>query len=98
MNEVALHRGQHRHLNVVDAYFDGQHLTEAVVSPSAFLDDRYQLTRRLTVFYYPPLQDQPPTPSQPADPSRTPKLTRSCSHRSHRGVYLFGPSYCQVMA
>lgn len=33
MNEVALHRGQHRHLNVVDAYFDGQHLTEAVVRP-----------------------------------------------------------------
>jgi hypothetical protein len=33
MNEVALHRGQHRHLNVVDAYFDGQHLTEAVVCP-----------------------------------------------------------------
>lgn len=32
MNEVALHRGQHRHLTVIDAYFDGQHLTEAVVS------------------------------------------------------------------
>jgi hypothetical protein len=32
MNEVALHRGRHPHLTVVDAYFDGQHLTEAVVS------------------------------------------------------------------
>lgn len=32
MNEVTLHRGRHTHLTVVDAYFDGQHLTEAVVS------------------------------------------------------------------
>ena len=31
MNEVALHRGRHPHLTVVDAYFDGQRLTEAVV-------------------------------------------------------------------
>ncbi|WVQ85409.1 hypothetical protein IAT38_007574 [Cryptococcus sp. DSM 104549] len=30
MNEVAIHRGRHAHLTVVDAYFDGQHLTEAV--------------------------------------------------------------------
>ncbi|RSH80142.1 NADH kinase pos5 [Saitozyma podzolica] len=30
MNEVALHRGRHPHLTVVDAYFDEQHLTEAV--------------------------------------------------------------------
>ncbi|KIR30430.1 hypothetical protein I307_03539 [Cryptococcus deuterogattii 99/473] len=30
MNEVALHRGRHTHLTVVDTYFDGQHLTEAV--------------------------------------------------------------------
>ncbi|WWC58561.1 uncharacterized protein I303_101104 [Kwoniella dejecticola CBS 10117] len=30
MNEVTLHRGRHAHLTVVDAYFDGQHLTEAV--------------------------------------------------------------------
>ncbi|RSH83172.1 NADH kinase pos5 [Apiotrichum porosum] len=29
MNEVTLHRGRHPHLTVVDAYFDGQHLTEA---------------------------------------------------------------------
>lgn len=33
MNEVTLHRGRNPHLTVVDAYFDGQHLTEAVVSP-----------------------------------------------------------------
>lgn len=32
MNEVTLHRGRHPHLTVVDAYFDGQHLTEATVS------------------------------------------------------------------
>lgn len=31
MNEVTLHRGRHPHLTVVDAYFDGDHLTEAVV-------------------------------------------------------------------
>ncbi|KAL7420175.1 NADH kinase pos5 [Cryptotrichosporon argae] len=30
MNEVTLHRGRHPHLTVVDAYFDNQHLTEAV--------------------------------------------------------------------
>ncbi|EIW72658.1 hypothetical protein TREMEDRAFT_41900 [Tremella mesenterica DSM 1558] len=30
MNEVTLHRGGQRPLVVVDAYFDGQHLTEAV--------------------------------------------------------------------
>ncbi|ORY28997.1 NADH kinase [Naematelia encephala] len=30
MNEVTLHRGRHAHLTVVDAYFDGQHLTEAM--------------------------------------------------------------------
>ncbi|OXG25877.1 NADH kinase [Cryptococcus neoformans Tu259-1] len=30
MNEVALHRGRNTHLTVVDTYFDGQHLTEAV--------------------------------------------------------------------
>ncbi|WVQ71245.1 hypothetical protein IAR50_000770 [Cryptococcus sp. DSM 104548] len=30
MNEVALHRGRHAHLTVVDTYFDRQHLTEAV--------------------------------------------------------------------
>jgi hypothetical protein len=33
MNEVAIHRGRYPHLSVVDAYVDGQHLTEAVVSP-----------------------------------------------------------------
>ena len=31
MNEVALHRGSSPHLNTIDAYVDGQHLTEAVV-------------------------------------------------------------------
>lgn len=32
MNEVALHRGSSPHLNTIDIYVDGQHLTEAVVS------------------------------------------------------------------
>ena len=31
MNEVALHRGPSPHLNTIDVYVDGQHLTEAVV-------------------------------------------------------------------
>lgn len=31
MNEVALHRGSSPHLNTIDVYVDGQHLTEAVV-------------------------------------------------------------------
>jgi NADH kinase len=35
MNEVTLHRGRHPHLTIVDAYFDNQHLTEAVVCPSS---------------------------------------------------------------
>ncbi|KAJ9096717.1 hypothetical protein QFC21_004987 [Naganishia friedmannii] len=30
MNEVALHRGRYPHLSVVDAFVNGQHLTEAV--------------------------------------------------------------------
>ncbi|KAI0748799.1 ATP-NAD kinase [Irpex lacteus] len=30
MNEVALHRGASPHLNTIDVYVDGQHLTEAV--------------------------------------------------------------------
>jgi hypothetical protein len=32
MNEVTLHRGRSPHLNTIDAYVNGQHLTEAVVS------------------------------------------------------------------
>jgi len=35
MNEVALHRGRSPHLNIIDAYVNGQHLTEAVVRPSS---------------------------------------------------------------
>ena len=34
MNEVTLHRGRNPHLTVVDAFFDGEHLTEAVVGQS----------------------------------------------------------------
>lgn len=36
MNEVTLHRGRHGHLCRVDTFFDGQHLTEAVVSYRVF--------------------------------------------------------------
>ena len=32
MNEVTIHRGRYPHLTAVDAFFDGEHLTEAVVS------------------------------------------------------------------
>jgi hypothetical protein len=31
MNEIALHRGSSPHLNTIDIFVDGQHLTEAVV-------------------------------------------------------------------
>ena len=34
MNEVALHRGSSPHLNTIDVFVDGQHLTEAVVCDS----------------------------------------------------------------
>lgn len=37
MNEVALHRGSSPHLNTIDIFVDGQHLTEAVVSSSLSL-------------------------------------------------------------
>ena len=32
MNEVALHRGASPHLTIIDAFVNGQHLTEAIVS------------------------------------------------------------------
>lgn len=35
MNEVALHRGSSPHLNTIDVFVDGQHLTEAVVRDSS---------------------------------------------------------------
>lgn len=35
MNEVALHRGASPHLNTIDAFVDGQHLTESVVRYNA---------------------------------------------------------------
>jgi NADH kinase len=31
MNEVALHRGNSAHLNTINVFVDGQHLTEGVV-------------------------------------------------------------------
>jgi hypothetical protein len=82
MNEVTLHRGRHPHLTVVDAYFDNQHLTEAVVSPhiSKILDE---LIKRRTVYYYQHQLDQQHTPSQPAVQSPTPRQTHSSSPPSH---------------
>lgn len=55
MNEVALHRGRNTHLTVVDTYFDGQHLTEAVVSSLHFCYPLCQTypRRRLTVSCFP---------------------------------------------
>lgn len=35
MNEIALHRGSSPHLNTIDIFVDGQHLTEAVVRRSS---------------------------------------------------------------
>lgn len=40
MNEIALHRGSSPHLNTIDIFVDGQHLTEAVVRLLVF---RYNL-------------------------------------------------------
>ena len=37
MNEIALHRGSSPHLNTIDIFVDGQHLTEAVVREHAFI-------------------------------------------------------------
>ena len=39
MNEVTLHRGRSPHLNIVDAYVDGVHLTEAFVCLSSCVED-----------------------------------------------------------
>ena len=36
MNEIALHRGSSPHLNTIDIFVDGQHLTEAVVCTFTF--------------------------------------------------------------
>src|SRR6267154_1930127 len=42
MNEVALHRGSSPHLNTIDGFVDGQHLTEAVVSTAIQRPKTYQ--------------------------------------------------------
>jgi hypothetical protein len=49
MNEVALHRGRSPHLSVVDAFVNGQHLTEAVVSAKASAARRVVPSTHLTV-------------------------------------------------
>ncbi len=65
MNEIALHRGSSPHLNTIDIFVDGQHLTEAVVGFSWFFDaSRRVLTTDTspTVLSSPRLQAQPHTP------------------------------------
>lgn len=49
MNEIALHRGSSPHLNTIDIYVDGQHLTEAVVRTNHFQASRFTDGRSLTV-------------------------------------------------
>jgi hypothetical protein len=92
MNEVTLHRGRNTHLTIVDAYFDGQHLTEAVVSgvpifPSrlvAKLWYRAEAFRRTASCYLLPL-DRLPTRSPPEDQSLIPRPMRFYSLPSPRG-------------
>lgn len=72
MNEVTLHRGRHPHLTVVDAYFDNQHLTEAVVH-TLFSSSRTQLIFRLMGYYFRHRLDLPHTPSRPVDRYHIPK-------------------------
>jgi hypothetical protein len=93
MNEVTLHRGRYPHLTVVDAFFDGQHLTEAVVSPChrliPMLTDMFPSTGMLHLCLLthtrlrqmasssPRQQDPQPIPSPPAAPSPTQRPTPS---------------------
>jgi NAD kinase len=49
MNEIALHRGSSPHLNTIDIYVDGQHLTEAVVRITQFQAPRFTDCCSLTV-------------------------------------------------
>jgi len=58
MNEIALHRGSSPHLNTIDIFVDGQHLTEAVVRDTAtiFRPTKAENESSLTVsLYLPPL-------------------------------------------
>lgn len=38
MNEVTLHRGRQPHMTTIDAFVDGKHLTQAIVSKRRWLD------------------------------------------------------------
>jgi NADH kinase len=69
MNEVALHRGRYPHLSVVDAFVNGQHLTEAVVrGASSDIDspNPLPLIRQMASFLLRP-RAAPPTRSHLAD-------------------------------
>lgn len=77
MNEVTLHRGRHPHLTVVDAYFDNQHLTEAVVHHSIRFLCKADVVRRTD--YCCQLQlDQQRIRCRLVDRSHIPRRTLSC--------------------
>lgn len=62
MNEIALHRGASPHLNTIDIFVDGQHLTEAVVG-DIFMDSLESLLRFLfspmvSLFQLPPVRQR----------------------------------------
>ena len=73
MNEIALHRGSSPHLNTIDVYVDGQHLTEAVVRSLRTLSHEDLAHTRLcsspTASSYPPQRGQQRTRFPQEDPS-----------------------------
>jgi hypothetical protein len=69
MNEIALHRGRSPHLNTIDAFVDGQHLTEAVVRLCCYFVSCFARSR-----IYDFLTSSPPHPHSPAhSPTRSPR-------------------------
>jgi len=81
MNEVTLHRGRSPHLNIIDAYVNGQHLTEAVVGsfPCPQALNSHPLWSPMASSY-PHQQVQRRTPSHAAVLSCTPQYM-PCSLR-----------------
>jgi hypothetical protein len=93
MNEVTLHRGRNTHLTIGDAYFDGQHLTEAVVSGMSLSLLRLVVKLwyraeafRPTASCYLLLLDRPPTHSLPGDQSLIPRPMHFFLLPSPRGL------------
>ena len=71
MNEIALHRGSSPHLNTIDIFVDGQHLTEAVVCLRVIDNSLFVLTAAMspTVLLSPLQRDLQHTPYLQEDPS-----------------------------